>query len=254
MARDVQQSLLFAGDLARELIRNGAEMYRVEDTARRVLRAFGFSDPEVFAVPGFVLITVQEGEHSHTRSVRIHSTSSNLDKLEKLNALSRKVCVQELSAEQAISALQEIKQAPSYSIWIGFLSHGGIAFFFTLLFGGSLVDALASTVLGCGIRCLTWILGKRHVGVFFTNLCGSMLLALAPIARHYLGIPIEPSYVVIGAIMLLVPGVAITNVMRDVIVGDFMTAVSRLTEVLLVAVALAVGYALPVALLGLGGM
>ena len=46
--------------------------------------------------------------------------------------------------------------------------------------------------------------------------------------------------------MLLVPGVAITNVMRDVLSGDFLTAVTRLAEVIIVAMAIAMGVAIPI--------
>ena len=87
-----------------------------------------------------------------------------------------------------------------------------------------------------------------------------VIAALVQFVEMFLRKAIPSLYEALGVYLPLITtncavlGVAITNVMRDVIVGDFMTAVSRLTEVLLVAVALAVGYALPVALLGLGGM
>ena len=54
---------------------------------------------------------------------------------------------------------------------------------------------------------------------------------------------------IIGTIMLLVPGIAITNVMRDVLAGDFLTALTRFAEVLIVGMAITVGVAMAIALI-----
>ena len=48
---------------------------------------------------------------------------------------------------------------------------------------------------------------------------------------------------IIGTIMLLVPGIAITNGMRDVLVGDFLTALTRFAEVVIVAMGITTGVA-----------
>ena len=49
--------------------------------------------------------------------------------------------------------------------------------------------------------------------------------------------------VIIGALMLLVPGLLITNSMRDIIYGDTSSGVSRIVQVLLSAFAIALGTA-----------
>jgi uncharacterized membrane protein YjjP (DUF1212 family) len=52
--------------------------------------------------------------------------------------------------------------------------------------------------------------------------------------------------------MTLVPGVAITNAMRDVIAGDLLAGTMKGVEALLIALALAAGTA--VALIAMGGV
>ena len=49
--------------------------------------------------------------------------------------------------------------------------------------------------------------------------------------------------VVIGALMLLVPGLLFTNAMRDIIYGDTNSGINRIVQVLLIAVAIALGVA-----------
>lgn len=47
--------------------------------------------------------------------------------------------------------------------------------------------------------------------------------------------------VIVGSIMPLLPGVALTNGIRDFISGDLISGVSRVSEALLTAIAIAVG-------------
>ena len=54
----------------------------------------------------------------------------------------------------------------------------------------------------------------------------------------------------VGVIMLLVPGVAFTNAVKDIFIGDTISGVMRLTEAVLWAAALALGFALAGSLVG----
>ena len=89
-------------------------------------------------------------------------------------------------------------------------------------------------------------MSRVNANTFFTNVCASAFLAVAPVVLAYLGYGIHTDKIIIGSIMLLVPGIAITNVMRDVLAGDFLTALSKFAEVIIVAVAIAIGIAIPV--------
>jgi len=92
-------------------------------------------------------------------------------------------------------------------------------------------------------------MARTQTSVFFVHVSASMLLVLVPLILELLHVPIHPDMIIIGAIMLQVPGIAITNVMRDILVGDFLTAISKLAEVLIVAIAIAIGIAIPYGLL-----
>ena len=56
--------------------------------------------------------------------------------------------------------------------------------------------------------------------------------------------------IMIGDIMLLIPGMAVTNAVRDILVGDTISGIMRLIESLLWAVALACGYMAAIWLVG----
>ena len=89
---ETEQLLNFCCEMSRQLICNGAEIYRVEESASRMLAAYGYQDIEVFAIPPCVIITIRDDVRNYTRSVRIKGSSNNLDRLDRLNDLCRLVC------------------------------------------------------------------------------------------------------------------------------------------------------------------
>ena len=79
-----EQILNFCCEMGRQLIQNGAEIYRVEDSINRLLTAYGYRDTEVFAIPSCVILNILDEGHNYTKSIRIRSSFINLDKLERL--------------------------------------------------------------------------------------------------------------------------------------------------------------------------
>ena len=243
-----EQVLNFCCEMGRQLIQNGAEIYRVEDSINRLLTAYGYRDTEVFAIPSCVILNILDEGHNYTKSIRIRSSFINLDKLERLNSLCRRVCRERPEPEAAFSLLHTISSAPSYPQLASYLAHGFVAIFFTLFWGGTALDACLAFLCGAAVKASVAYLSRFETNIFFTYVCSSMAMVLPPLILSYLGVPIHMDKMVIGAIMLLVPGIAITNVMRDVLAGDFLTALTKFAEVLIISMALAVGIAIPVSL------
>jgi len=110
-----------------------------------------------------------------------------------------------------------------------------------LLFGGNISDFIISFFVGGIIKWCSISLANINVNDFFINtLGGAMAAILAIIAVHFkLGFHVDK--IIIGSIMLLVPGLAITNAIRDTIAGDLLAGISRAVEAFLIAIAIAVG-------------
>ncbi len=246
MAEHPEQLLNFCCEICRQLIRNGAEIYRVEESARHLLIAYGYESGEIFAIPACVILNIQDGEQNYTKSVRIRSSSNNLDKLDRINDLCRQVCRETPPIAEARKQLDAIIQAPAYPVRTSYLAHGFVALFFTLFYGGTFLDAFIAFFCGLAVRATVSSMTRMNANIFFTDLCASAFLVSIPLALSYLGCPIHLDMIVIGAIMLLVPGLAITNVMRDVLAGDFLTALTKLAEVLIISMSLAIGIAMPI--------
>lgn len=251
MKENPEEILNLAGEIGRQLLINGAEIYRVEDSLEHILQAYGCGQIEVFAIPACIIINIVEDGTNHSKTIRIKGSGNIMFRLSALNELSRKICREKPSPAAAQEELCEILQRPLYPEIISFLGYGAAAAFFTLFWGGQAADAVIAFCGGLIIKITLSYMKEVKANIFFTNLLASMLLAVFPVVLQAVGVPMHLDKVIIGDIMLLVPGIAMTNVFRDVLSGDFVTAVSKLAEVLIVSLAIAVGIILPISASGL---
>ncbi|MFR9155645.1 MAG: threonine/serine exporter family protein [Oscillospiraceae bacterium] len=75
-----------------ELAIAGAETYRVEETMRRVIEAYG-TEGQAFAIPNCVAVSfVAQNTKPLTIMKRVGYHGNDLERIEKLNALSRRIC------------------------------------------------------------------------------------------------------------------------------------------------------------------
>ena len=243
---ETEKLLNFVCEMGRHLLQNGAEIYRVEESLYLILKAYGYQQTEIFAIPSCIIINIQGGSRNHNKAIRIKTTTNNLHRLNELNALCREICAETPSAARASARLQQVVEEPGYPRLVGYMAHAAVAFFFTLFFKGTLLDALVAIPCGMTVKYTVSHLKRLRANAFFTNLLAAATLTTIPVILIALGLGVDLDLVIIGTIMLLVPGIAITNVMRDVLSGDFLTAVTRLAEVLIVAMAIAVGVAIPI--------
>ena len=86
----------------------------------------------------------------------------------------------------------------------------------------------------------------------FVNAVASFLLSFSAILLVRLGLGQDTNRIIIGNIMLLIPGIALTNSLRDMISGDIMSGMLRFFDAVLVAAAIAAGYIFAAQLLGGG--
>ena len=83
-----------AATMGYHMAMSGAETFRVEDTVHRILRAYGV-ECEVFAIPNSISISLEADTGKPLMIMRrIGFHGNDLEKLEKLNAVSRRICAE----------------------------------------------------------------------------------------------------------------------------------------------------------------
>ncbi|MBP3305223.1 MAG: threonine/serine exporter family protein [Oscillospiraceae bacterium] len=233
-----------ATELGYELAMSGAETFRIEESITRVLNAYDI-DAEVFAIPNCMHISIEPViGRPLTRMRRIGSHGNDLDAVERFSGLSRRICTQKPAPEIAAQWLEETKrQRRFYKLPMYLLGNFLGAFGFSLLFGGSLPDALCSGVCGLAVGIIGRWMDRFGANQFFRTIAAAFPMALLAYAAVVLGLAQNADSVIIGALMLLVPGLLFTNAMRDIIYGDTNSGINRIVQVFLIAMAIALGTA-----------
>lgn len=250
----MKQSNAFMNDLMNMgvcMLSNGAEVKRVEDTLARMGLAYGAERMDVFVITSCIFCTMVQKDGkilSQTRRIR-KSGGTDFGKLEELNKLSRDYCKEPFSVAELNMrgrAASEKKKS-SWKMLLGSLiGAGGFAVFF----GGNLMDGLLAGIFGMLIcllqKFIAPVANNRMIENFLCSFITGLLICL--ICRV---IPIaHADKIMIADIMLLIPGIAFTNAIKDILVGDTISGIMRVIESLLWAVSIACGFVCAVWLIG----
>ena len=248
----MEKHLDLALDIGEQMLLSGAEVHRVEDSLTRICTAFGATRVDVFIITASMVLTVHDSDGlPYTQTRRIFGAGTDFNRLSKLNALSRKICSNKnITYEEIKSELCEITKAKIYPLWVEFAFYSVIAMAFTLFFGGTFVQSLVSLVIGFIVRYFILFSDKFVKNKIFTKFLSSFGLTALSFLALNIKIVNSVDEIIIGNIMVLIPGVGLTNSLRDLFTGDSMAGVLRFIEALLTALAIALGYMLFVFITG----
>ncbi|MBE6115124.1 MAG: threonine/serine exporter family protein [Erysipelotrichaceae bacterium] len=247
----LMQAAMQAGSI---LLMSGAETYRVEETVVRIFEAYDVKESNCFVLPtGIFSSFVYEGKN-YSSVRRIKHRSTDLHRIDAVNDLARSVVKDQISLEELQQRLDMINSERSYSDLTMILFAAISAGFFALFFEGTLMDAVAALVIGAIVKVLLIQLHKEEITSFFVTALGGGLTAALAVLSVKLGIGNHVDTISISVLMLMVPGLAITNAIRDTIAGDLTSGVSRAVEAVLIAVSLAVGAGTALSLLKIWGV
>lgn len=227
------------GDL---LIANGAEISRAEESMRRIFYAYGIKRSDVFAIPTFISVSASAPDgHPITAIRRIPVRQVNMDRVDQANDLCRRVCHGKPELDAVNREIRRIGTMPEIPFSLQTAAFAFVASAFTLFYGGNAADAVVAFLCGAVIKPVWRLLEHFHVNQFFLYIAASFVpTAIALVFAHFY-VSLNYDKIVIGALMNLVPGIAITDFMRDIIAGDMIAGILRFTESLLVAAAIAIG-------------
>ncbi len=232
-------------DIGQMMLTAGAEVSRVEDTLHRLGEAYGCRKVDVFTITSSIVLTV----HSHsgkifTQTRRITAYLTDMHRIECCNALSRKVCASPMPLPQLQQAIRDIGKQSAYPLMMRMGAYMLIGLSFTLFFGGNAWDGLSSALCGFVLFWATYFCEKLTLQRIVMKILCSAAVGLSAVILTYLGLGTSVDKICIGNIMLLIPGIAFTTSLRDMINGDTISGLLGLCEAILQAFAIALGFAL----------
>lgn len=239
----LEETVKLAGLAGEIMLKNGAETYRVEETMEHIAKACGAVKAESFVIPTGVFLTVSDVSGQLVTAMRrVHDRTINLDRVAKVNELSRRLVNRQIDSKDAYALLNLISQERTgFSLVPSMVASGAIGGTTAVLQNGGIAAVAGAFCAAFAVRYIAHMVSRRH-GVQFTfEFLGGMTAALVGVILHALWPQVGRDAIIIGGIMPLVPGVAITNSIRDVIAGDLLSGLSRGMEAALTAMAVTMG-------------
>lgn len=237
--------VVLALKIAEGMMRSGGETYRAEECCINVLKACGAANISVVAFPTALLVSAEVDGVHRTESVSIKSRDIDLKGIAAYNGLSRRLSAGQLTVDSAFAELARINSASGY---MSIVYTAVAAGFFSLVFKGGVVDFLPSVIVTAIAQVFKHYV-DRVANLNFLSVMGSCIITAA-LAR--LAVFIFPAFhqeaIIVGGIISMVPGLALTNSLRDTISGDLISGAARMFEALITAVVIAAGVAMVLAM------
>lgn len=235
------------------MLSSGAETYRVEDTMCHILKTSKSESIEAFALMTGIVATINGDNMEQPITVvkTINGRSTNMNNIIKVNSISRRYCGGELSLEEAYEQLKCVKEK-QYSRTAFNIATALIATGFAMMFGGSVVDVIGATLVGFLLAGCMMIGNMTKMTAVLQDIVSCAGIALLTLALQTFFVPeLDVDIVIVSAIMPIVPGVAITNAIRDTLQGDYVSGCARILEAFLKAASIAVGIGVGMAIFNL---
>ncbi len=242
----LREVLDLATSIGYHILKNGGEINRAEDTATRIAHAYGVDYVHVFALSSTIVITMEKDGISLTQTRRVKAAVTNLNRIEGFNALSRQICKNPLPYSEVLGKIKEIESAHRYPVWVSVLSYALIGGSFSVFFGGGGFEFLAGFLIGSLIRLIMLCLENFRAVPFFVNAAGSAATVFLAHLFSFIIPSLNEELTTIGVLMNLVPGVLLTNCIRDFVATDFTAGTAKIIEAFFTATAIALGVAVSI--------
>ena len=239
---ELRRAMRLTADAGALLLASGGEVSRVQQTMEIMARCLHIEDFHVYVLTNGIFSSTSLGNVSEVRHVP--AVSIHLDRVEAVNALSRRLAQGELDLDSAEAELSAIPSMPAYGPRRQLLANAVGSACFGYLFGGGPAEMAAAFAAGLVETLCQQLFARVHVSRLFTDISAALGGSLLVLLVRLLVYPsLNPNSGIIGALMVLTPGVAFTMGIRDLINADYLSGSIRLLSALLVAGCLAVGVA-----------
>ncbi|MGX7091479.1 threonine/serine exporter family protein [Hutsoniella sourekii] len=242
--KHLKQVAEVAGLAGRIMLESHAESYRVEDTVVRILQTSGLSYCEAVSNTTSLIITLDDEDENFepiTIVRRISERGNHLNKIYRVNNISRLITSNQISLDEAYERLSVIDES-EYTPYSKDLSVAIMVVAFAILLGGNFWEIIFSFLAGAVVASAR--LGKEALNMneFLYGIFSTMITSFfITLGMDYMPVEMSSHILIISALMPLYPGTAFTNAIRDTLKGDYLAGLARMTDAGVSALSLAIG-------------
>ena len=221
------------------MLRNGAEIFRVEETIEHICKRFGVEAVDSFVLSNGIFLTAySKGKENFAKVKHVPMAGIHLGIVTEVNDLSREISAGRVGIDEAFRRLEEIEKLPPKKSLYLVLAAGLGSGSFCYLLKANIWESLIAFVIGTLLYVLVIFAQKHTMSKIIINIVGGGFMIASNINFPF---AVSLDKVIIGSILPLVPGVAFTNAIRDIANSDFISGTVRMIDALLVFVYIAIG-------------
>ncbi|MGO4382717.1 threonine/serine exporter ThrE family protein [Specibacter sp. RAF43] len=240
-----RKTIDFALRLAETMFRYGAGALEVETSIIAVTAALGLRNIEVDITNQSVIINYAHRDGVPITLLRVvRSWTNNYAGLVEVHELVTDVVSGGVTREEAYRRLDTIiKRSKPFPRWLVSVAEA--------VFAAAVVGVIGGSAFGMLVALLTILLagqvarglGKWRVPDFFVTAISSFIVTVVAVLCFILHVPLSPSVVVAGGILLLLPSGRLVSAVQDAINGFPVTAAGRFLSAFLTFGAIVAGIA-----------
>lgn len=242
-------------DLGGALLSYGCPTHQLERLLGEIAEMEGFR-AEAFAVPSGLFLSLS-GPGSEQPLVRMHRVAewaTDLSRLARLDQLFTSVLERRVTLAEARRLLDAIEaDPPLYSNLARVVAGTGAAGAAAVFFRGTLLEVGVAAVGGLLIGLVRLFLGRRWRTSLLQDFIGAAIAAGVAWAAGAIWPGVSREVVILAAVILLVPGMALTTGLTEVAHKNIVSGAAKLTETLVAFLSIVFGIAVMVAFEGLVG-
>lgn len=241
---EMHRVLELALEAGRILLRNGAEIFRVEETIWHICNHFKIEQMDAFVLSNGIFLTAyQKGRETFARVKYVPFAGTHLGIVTEVNNLSREISAGNVSIDEAFARLKEIEKRPPKKNWHMVLASGMGSGAFCYLIQPNTPASCAAFLIGSLLYIWVLFASKHKMSKIIINIVGGGFLTVMALLITKIPFPFEVGLdeVIIGSILPLIPGVGFVNAIRDIADSDFISGIVRMLDTLLVFVYIAIG-------------
>lgn len=241
---EAKKVINLALEAGRILLKNGAEIFRVEETITRICNHYGLEKIDIFTLSHGLFLSVEDDKGEvHTRVKNVPLSGAHLGIVADVNELSRQIVEGKITLDEAQERIKEIDKTPKKAWYYQILGSGMAAGGFGFILGATPAESAVAFLIGCILHLWVLLAKRTHISKIVINIAGGIIITAAALTARELWADqtLRLNGMITGGIMPLVPGLGFTNAVRDLADGDFLSGTVRMIDALLVFVYIAIG-------------
>lgn len=239
--QSIRERMEVMADAASLLLLGGAESFRIEETIEYIGAAL---ELPVTCIVTLTSVSISANQIIATKVVKTRLSGFNLQTVDEVNNFSRKLTNHDMNFDEFKTEIEKIKkEVISFKNWEKVIAAGMVSLTPLLVDVASPSAYVAMFLVGgTAYFCFNQI-NKLSLNTYFSEFIGGLMIGFLAAIMTSIFPKLGVHNIVFGAIMPLVPGLAITNALREIVDGQIISGIVRSIDAVFALVALSLGAA-----------